>query len=192
MEQYLLQAVGIFLLGTLFGVALILVLNKLRSGSVSPGKVRAEYQQYQEEVESHFEETSKKFKEMTEQYQDFYRHLSIGATSLCRPDSVAAALADESEPMRKPAQLEQVDEQPEPENKSPEPENKSPDPETKQSGLKNKQPEPIQTAESKTSKAGARDANQAAEAGKTNAGKGKAHKDNAGNNKTGQQKPNSS
>ena len=38
---------------------------------------------------------------MTEQYQDLYKHLSVGATSLCRPDSVAAALADESEPQVK-------------------------------------------------------------------------------------------
>ena len=33
---------------------------------------------------------------MTEQYQDLYKHLSVGAASLCRPDSVAAVLADES------------------------------------------------------------------------------------------------
>jgi uncharacterized membrane-anchored protein YhcB (DUF1043 family) len=109
MDQELLQVVGIFIVGVLFGVALMLLINKLRSGSASPSKVLDEYHRYQEEVESHFEETSKKFKDMTDQYQDLYRHLSLGATSLCRPDSVAVALADQSDPLRQTPKLDSVE-----------------------------------------------------------------------------------
>ncbi|MFT5572623.1 MAG: uncharacterized membrane-anchored protein YhcB (DUF1043 family) [Cryomorphaceae bacterium] len=116
MGQELLYVVGIFIVGALFGVALMLLINKLRSGSVSPSKVREEYQRYQQDVELHFEETSKKFKDMTDQYQDLYRHLSLGATSLCRPDSVAVALADESDPMRKMPKLDPAEQVAETEN----------------------------------------------------------------------------
>lgn len=96
MEQELLQFIGIFIVGVVCGVIIMLVLNKLTSGTASPKGLKQEYDDYQEKVESHFEETSKKFQDMTEQYQDLYKHLSVGATSLCRPDSVAAGLADQS------------------------------------------------------------------------------------------------
>ena len=98
MEQELLQIVGVFLGGVAAGVAITLIFNKIRNGAASPAGIRQEFEDYQNEVERHFEETSKKFKDMTEQYQDLYQHLSIGATSLCRPDSVAASLADQSGP----------------------------------------------------------------------------------------------
>ena len=96
MEQELLQFIGIFIGGLISGVLLMLLINKLGSGSASASGVKQEYDDYQEKVETHFEETSKKFQEMTAQYQDLYKHLSVGATSLCRPDSVAATLADQS------------------------------------------------------------------------------------------------
>jgi len=98
MEPHLLQAFVTFIAGFVVGIIVMLIANKLRSGSMAPSNIKQEYQDYQEKVEEHFEETSKKFKEMTEQYQDLYKHLSVGATSLCRPDSVAAVLADKSEP----------------------------------------------------------------------------------------------
>lgn len=94
MEPYLLQTFLVFLIGFVAGITAMLLVNKLKSGTMSPSNVKQEYQDYQEKVEQHFEETSKKFKDMTEQYQDLYQHLSVGATSLCRTDSVAAALAD--------------------------------------------------------------------------------------------------
>lgn len=97
MESELLQLIVIFFVGLVCGALIMLLWNKLSSGSASPGVVKQEYQDYQEKVETHFEETSKKFQDMTAQYQDLYKHLSVGATSLCRPDSVAAALADESQ-----------------------------------------------------------------------------------------------
>ena len=97
MESELLQLILIFVAGLLSGALIMLLWNKLSSGSASPSGVKQEYQDYQDKVEAHFEETSKKFKDMTEQYQDLYKHLSVGATSLCRPDSVAAVLADKSE-----------------------------------------------------------------------------------------------
>ena len=97
MEPYLLQILVAFLAGLVVGVIIMLLVNKVRSGTMSPSTIKKEYQDYQSQVEEHFEETSKKFKDMTEQYQDLYKHLSVGATSLCRPDSVAASLADASE-----------------------------------------------------------------------------------------------
>jgi len=107
MEQELLHALLIFFAGLVLGMVLMLLVNKLRSGSVSPGKVKQEFDDYQAQVESHFEETSQKFKDMTQQYQDLYKHLSVGATSLCRPDSVAATgLANQSDAVA-PAKLEQ-------------------------------------------------------------------------------------
>ena len=101
MESELLQLIVIFVVGLVCGALIMLLWNKLSSGSASPAGLKQEYQDYQDKVEAHFEETSKKFQDMTEQYQDLYKHLSVGATSLCRPDSVAAALADESEPQVK-------------------------------------------------------------------------------------------
>lgn len=101
MEPELLHFTLVFLLGAVVGIAIMLLVNKVRSGSAAPRNVQEEFDSYQAEVERHFEETSKKFKDMTEQYQDLYQHLSIGATSLCRPDSVAATLADARSPMDK-------------------------------------------------------------------------------------------
>jgi uncharacterized membrane-anchored protein YhcB (DUF1043 family) len=96
MESELLQLIVVFVVGLVCGALIMLLWNKLSSGSASASGLKQEYQDYQEKVETHFEHTSKKFQDMTEQYQDLYKHLSVGATSLCRPDSVAAALADES------------------------------------------------------------------------------------------------
>jgi len=101
MESELLQLIVVFVVGVVCGALIMLLWNKLSSGSASPSGLKQEYQDYQDKVEAHFEETSKKFQDMTEQYQDLYKHLSVGATSLCRPDSVAAALADESQPQVK-------------------------------------------------------------------------------------------
>ncbi len=101
MESELLQLIVVFVVGLVCGALIMLLWNKLSSGSASPAGLKQEYQDYQDKVEAHFEETSKKFQDMTEQYQDLYKHLSVGATSLCRPDSVAAALADESGPQVK-------------------------------------------------------------------------------------------
>jgi uncharacterized membrane-anchored protein YhcB (DUF1043 family) len=96
MESELLQLIVVFVVGLICGALIMLLWNKLSSGSASAAGLKLEYQDYQEKVETHFEQTSKKFQDMTEQYQDLYKHLSVGATSLCRPDSVAATLADES------------------------------------------------------------------------------------------------
>lgn len=98
MEPYLLQTSLAFVAGIIVGIIILLLISKVRTGSMTSSGVKEEYQEYQEQVEQHFEETSKKFKDMTEQYQDLYKHLSVGATSLCRPDSVAAVMADKSEP----------------------------------------------------------------------------------------------
>jgi uncharacterized membrane-anchored protein YhcB (DUF1043 family) len=96
MEQELLQFIGIFIGGLVCGVIIMLAFNKLSSGTASPKGLKQEYDDYQVKVETHFEETSKKFQDMTQQYQDLYKHLSVGATTLCRPESVAATLADQT------------------------------------------------------------------------------------------------
>jgi len=114
MEQELLQFIGVFVGGMVAGIIIMLILNKLSSGSASPSAVKQEFDEYQNEVEKHFEETSKKFKDMTEQYQGLYKHLSVGATSLCRPDSVAAALADQTSPIQETSKLEDATATPSP------------------------------------------------------------------------------
>lgn len=86
-----------FGIGFLSGVIALLLFNKVRSGSASPESVKQQLDDYQQEVERHFEQTSQKFKSMTEQYQDLYNHLSIGATTLCRPDSNIVGLEKQTE-----------------------------------------------------------------------------------------------
>ena len=108
MEPELLQLIVVFVIGLVCGALIMLLWNKLSSGSASPAGLKQEYQDYQDQVESHFEETSKKFQDMTEQYQDLYKHLSVGATSLCRPESVAAGLADESQAQLKLEKSQEV------------------------------------------------------------------------------------
>jgi len=97
MDPIILQSIGIFFAGFVAGIIVFLLFNKLRSGSASAMGVKNEYDEYKGQVEAHFEETSKKFKEMTEQYQDLYQHLAVGATSLCRPESAAASLVGASQ-----------------------------------------------------------------------------------------------
>ena len=105
MELDVLQLLIGFVVGLVFGIAVVLIVNKVRSGSASPAGVKQECDEYKNQVEEHFEQTSRKFQNMTEQYQDLYQHLSVGATSLCRPDSVAAALVDSSESLK----IEQIE-----------------------------------------------------------------------------------
>ena len=101
MDQEIILLVGVFIAGALTGIIMMLIFNKLSTGSATAGQVNREMEDYQGQVESHFEETSKKFKEMTDQYQDLYQHLSVGATSLCRPENIAPGLVDQSAPNTK-------------------------------------------------------------------------------------------
>jgi len=103
-EQYPDLTILVFLIGVVAGIVLILLTNKLRSGSASPVKLKKEMDDYQDKVDAHFAETSQKFKQMTNQYQDLYQHLAEGATTLCRPDAIAAELIEDSSALgRKPA-----------------------------------------------------------------------------------------
>ena len=90
----------IFSSGLIVGVALTLAYNKFRSGSASPASVKKEFDDYQQKVEAHFDETSDKFRAMAEQYKDLYQHLSVGATSLCRPEHISPALKDGTNPLQ--------------------------------------------------------------------------------------------
>ncbi len=101
MEQELILLVGVFFAGLILGLIFMFIFNKLSTGSATAVQVKREMEDYQGQVESHFEETSKKFKEMTDQYQDLYQHLSVGATSLCRPENIAPGLVDQSAPNTK-------------------------------------------------------------------------------------------
>ena len=99
-ESQLLTFLAIFAGGVLVGVLATLFFNKIRGGKVSAGAIKRDFDDYQTKVEEHFDETSEKFKAMAEQYKDLYQHLSVGATSLCRPDHVVAGLSDQSDPLQ--------------------------------------------------------------------------------------------
>ncbi len=98
-EQDLGMTIIIFFVGLVVGMILTLLLNKIRSGSVSPAKVKREMEEYQDKVEEHFDQTSEKFKQMATQYQDLYKHLSVGATTLCRPENIAPGLVSDKDPL---------------------------------------------------------------------------------------------
>lgn len=105
-ESHVISLLAVLVGGVIIGILATLAYNKLRSGSASPATVKKEMDDYQAKVEAHFDETSKKFKSMAEQYKDLYQHLSVGATSLCRPENIAAELADQSDPLKPTAKLE--------------------------------------------------------------------------------------
>lgn len=105
MSESTVYALSGLLAGVLVGVVCTLIFNKVRGGSVSPGKVKRELEDYQAQVEAHFDETSDKFRAMAEQYKDLYQHLSVGATTLCRPDHIVPGLTDESNPLGANKQL---------------------------------------------------------------------------------------
>jgi uncharacterized membrane-anchored protein YhcB (DUF1043 family) len=98
-EIQVIPAILFFCAGTITGISVSLLFNKMRTGSASAGKIKQEMEDYQGEVEAHFEETSKKFKDMAAQYQDLYQHLSVGATTLCRSGNVIAGLSDQRDPL---------------------------------------------------------------------------------------------
>lgn len=93
----LIQALPTFFIGLVVGILLMAILNKVRSGAANPATAKKEFEAYQEQVEAHFEETSRKFHAMTNQYQDLYEHLAVGAVSLCRTEN-AVKLLDATEP----------------------------------------------------------------------------------------------
>jgi len=95
-ELQLLPSIILFLSGVIVGVVACLAFNKVKTGSASASALKKEKDQYQADVEAHFEETSKKFKTMASQYQDLYQHLSVGATTLCRPENIAPGLINKS------------------------------------------------------------------------------------------------
>jgi uncharacterized membrane-anchored protein YhcB (DUF1043 family) len=99
-DANLILLVSLFLGGIIAGVLLTLLYNKIRSGNASPAAVKKEMKEYQEQVEAHFDETSDKFRAMAEQYKDLYEHLSVGATTLCRPDHVAPGLKHDGNPLQ--------------------------------------------------------------------------------------------
>lgn len=98
-EQEFGTIIGVFIGGLVLGVILTLLINKVRSGSASPTTIKREMEDYQDKVEAHFDETSEKFKQMATQYQDLYKHLSVGATTLCRPENISPGLTADKDPL---------------------------------------------------------------------------------------------
>lgn len=98
MEAYIPLFILIFIIGIILGIVGMLSFSKYKTGSMSSTTVKKEYEEYQDSVEKHFEETSQRLQDMTSQYQELYKHLAVGATTLCRPESVAAGIADKSDP----------------------------------------------------------------------------------------------
>ena len=98
-ELELLPTLLIFFAGVVIGIGALMISNKLSSGSVSASKIKKEKDAYQTQVEAHFEETSVKFKQMAAQYQDLYQHMSVGASTLCRPENIAQGLTDQRDPL---------------------------------------------------------------------------------------------
>ena len=105
-EIQVIPALLFFSAGAIVGISATLLFNKIRTGSASAGKIKQEMEDYQGEVEAHFEETSKKFKDMAAQYQDLYQHLSVGATTLCRSGNVIAGLSDQRDPLAMAPKIE--------------------------------------------------------------------------------------
>ena len=103
-EQELVMFIIVFTGGLIVGVILTLLINKIRSGSASPTAIKREMEDYQGKVEEHFDESSKKFKQITDQYADLYKHLSVGATTLCRPEKISPGLMSDQNPL-----LEKID-----------------------------------------------------------------------------------
>jgi len=99
LEQEVGIALIILLVGFVLGIIATLITNKIRSGSAYPAEIKKEMEDYQDKVEAHFDETSNKFKQMASQYQDLYQHLSVGATTLCRPENIAPGLVVGGNPL---------------------------------------------------------------------------------------------
>lgn len=81
------QDLGFVLLGVaiglVLGVVFVTMRDRFQSKGVSREQLQAEFDDYKEQVETHFSATSKKFHQVTEQYKELYEHLSVGATTLC-------------------------------------------------------------------------------------------------------------
>ncbi len=98
-DQNLVALIIVFVVGLIVGMLLTLLTNKVRSGSASPAAVKKEMEEYQDKVEAHFDESSVKFKQLADQYSDLYKHLSIGATTLCRPENISPGLIADNNPL---------------------------------------------------------------------------------------------
>lgn len=105
-ESYTYWLITVFFLGIIMGILLMLLIIKIKGGSVVSGAAKREFDAYQDKVESHFDEASKKFQAMAEQYKDLYQHLSVGATTLCRPEHSISGLSDNVDPLRESATLD--------------------------------------------------------------------------------------
>ena len=92
MEAAHLTALLTFIAGVIIGVVATMAFNKVRGGNMSAQSAKREMEDYQEQVEAHFDSTSRKFKQLAGQYQDLYDHLSKGAVELCRPENLTPAL----------------------------------------------------------------------------------------------------
>jgi uncharacterized membrane-anchored protein YhcB (DUF1043 family) len=77
---------ALFSIGLMLGYVLALHLQRRSSGGKLASELKAELQEYREQVTEHFSATSDLFQTLTEQYRALYDHLSHGARDLCSPD----------------------------------------------------------------------------------------------------------
>ena len=85
------QAISIFVVAVLLGGAMGWLLALRQGGSKAQHDARAlerEFDQYRDEVSSHFVQTSELVGRLSESYRDVFDHLASGAQRLCNGEAV--------------------------------------------------------------------------------------------------------
>jgi uncharacterized membrane-anchored protein YhcB (DUF1043 family) len=68
--------------------------SRRASGGKTPVELKREFDDYQEGVTSHFQETAQLLQHMTEQYRAVYTHVARGAADLCGADQTNPQLEE--------------------------------------------------------------------------------------------------
>ena len=93
MNPWLLTVAG-FLVGLAVGAALVFAWSRRGRNEPTARRLRREYDNYRQEVSTHFAETAELVNRLTTSYQAVYDHLERGAARLIGPESSPRALAD--------------------------------------------------------------------------------------------------
>jgi uncharacterized membrane-anchored protein YhcB (DUF1043 family) len=83
---------ALFSIGVMLGYVLALHLQRKSSGGKLASELKAELDNYRDQVTEHFSRTSELFQTLTEQYRTLYDHLAEGAQGLCSPEPETPAL----------------------------------------------------------------------------------------------------
>lgn len=101
----ILIVVAAVIVGAGLGISLMVMMQRSQNGGKSLSTLRQEKENYQHEVDAHFEKTAHLFKDMTENYRQLYEHMASGAQNLCKAEAVIQPL-DLPSPGPVPGQLE--------------------------------------------------------------------------------------